>query len=121
MLLVELKRLRKDAGPAAEFLRSILEENPRSHGSKLEFTKTRAKDVKQLLHKFLHDRKLENYRIVTVGSNLVEVIEPKKENLHVKHSKRVRPARRVKAGALTIPQYWVAAATGGPMPGLERK
>ena len=121
MLLVELKRLRKDAGLAAEFLRSILDESPRSHGSKLEFTKTKAKDVKQLLHKFLHDRKLENYRIVMVGSNLFEVIEPKKEHSHVKHSRRVRPARRVKAGTLTIPQYWVAAATGGPMPGLERK
>lgn len=118
---MELKRLRKDAGPAAEFLSSILDENPKSHGSKLEFTKTKAKDVKQLLHKFLHDRKLENYRVVTVGSHLVEVIEPKKEKPHVKHSKRVRPGRRVKAGTLTIPQYWVAAATGGPMPGLERR
>lgn len=113
MLIVELKRLGKNAGAAGRFLGSVVGGSYKDHGNQLQLEGAKARTVKQQLHKFLHDNKLENYRVIIVNPDLVEVIPPRKEKVHSPHVRRSKSARRVKG--LTIPQYWVSAATGGPI------
>ena len=114
LLSVELGNFREDAVSAAKFPRSRVKGSSKFHGTRLEFREARTRDVKLLLHKFLHHQKLDGYRIVVVHPGLIEVLRAKQEKVRIRPAKRPR-GRRVPATP-TIPQYWVAAATGGKMP-----
>lgn len=82
MLTVEMKNLREEAGEAAEFLRSKMKGPVEAHGSQLRLQEARARDVKLLLHKFLHHKGLDSYRVEVVHPGLVEVFEPEPVRTH---------------------------------------
>jgi hypothetical protein len=62
-----------------------------------------------LVHKFLHQGALRKYRVVVIHPGLVSVLGPEEEEKHP----FVKPP---KSSPMTIPGYWVAAATSGRMP-----
>ncbi len=76
MLTVEMKNLHEEAGEAAEFLRSRMKGPVEARGSQLRLQEARARDVKLLLHKFLHHKGLDSYRVEVVHPGLVEVFGP---------------------------------------------
>lgn len=82
MLIVELKSLHEEAGKAAEFLHSKMKRPVEAQGSQLRLPDARARDVKLLLHKFLHHKGLDSYRVEVVHSGLVEVFGPEHVRPH---------------------------------------
>ena len=112
MLTIDLKRLGKQAGPAARYLTAHLEESGRVKGSKVQLTSTHPKAVKLSLRKFLHDNGLDKYRIVSPSPGLVEVLGPKIEKRH--HL----PDDTINLDAMheTIPYYQASAEFGGVVP-----
>ena len=75
MLVVELKRLHKEAGPAAKFLLPRIDGKLRLKGSQVQIEGAKAKEVKLLLRKFLHHRGLNGYKVLS-QSGVLEVFPP---------------------------------------------
>src|SRR2546430_15798212 len=65
VLTVELRQLHDRANEATEFLKSKVEGKMRTKGSQLEIEGARTKEVKLLLHKFLHHQGLNHYRVLS--------------------------------------------------------
>lgn len=74
-LTVELKALRDRVGEAVQFLKSKLEEKTKTKGTQLQIEGARTKEVKLLLHKFLHHHGLNHYRVLS-HSGILEVTLP---------------------------------------------
>lgn len=75
MLTVELKELRRNASPAAQFLRSKLKGMIRIKGSQLHIEDAKTREVKLLISKFLHHRGIEDFRVVAPEVGMLEVRE----------------------------------------------
>ncbi len=71
-MTVELKELRRELDPAAHYVRTKVKGKVAVKGSQL-LVDAKARDVKLLLHKFLHKRRLEGYRVVASGADKLEV------------------------------------------------
>jgi hypothetical protein len=80
-LTIELKALRDRAGEAAQFLKSKLEGKMKTKGTQLQIEGARTKEVKLLLHKFLHHQGLNHYRVLSQGG-ILEVTPPETHVLH---------------------------------------
>ncbi len=80
MLTVELKNLHKETGAAASFLQSKIEGKLKIKGTQIQVEGAKAKDVKLLLHKFLHHRGLDGYRVLS-QAGILEV-HPPEEHRH---------------------------------------
>jgi hypothetical protein len=119
MLTVDLKHLGKNVGLAVEFLQSRLDEPLKVKGSQVRLTRTSARAAKLLLHKFLHQRRLEGYRILVVRPGLIEVRAPEMEK---RHSVRALEGDKPSAWE-TIPDLWYTTPLGiiRPSKGSKRQ
>ena len=116
MIVVDLKRLGKQAGPAIRYLNSQLDEPITARGALVQLRSTKAKSVKMVLHKFLHQNGMEEYRVAIVRPDFVEVLGPKPEK------RQTQPdIGGIVQNNETIPYYQVAAEWGVvPKPGRRR-
>ena len=76
-LTIELKELHDRAGEAAQFLKSKVEGKMKTKGTQLQIQGARTKEIKLLLHKFLHHQGLNHYRVLS-QSGVLEVTPPEK-------------------------------------------
>jgi hypothetical protein len=117
MITINLKALGKDVGPAVEYLRSRSDDHVQVKGSQVKLPHTSARVAKLLLHKFLRQLRLEEYRIVVVHSGLIDVRSPEKE--------KRRPARHVEGAKPsaweTIPDLWYTTPPGIIRPAKRSK
>src|SRR5438309_11273559 len=81
VLTVELKALQNRASEATQFLKSKLEGKMKTRGTQLQIEGAKTKEVKLLLHKFLHHQGLNHYRVLS-QSGVLEVTPPEKHDLH---------------------------------------
>jgi len=82
VLTVELKELHDRASEATQFLKSKVEGKMRTKGTQLQIEGAKTKQVKLLLHKFLHHQGLNHYRVLS-QSGILEVIPPEKHEVHL--------------------------------------
>ncbi len=82
MLTVELKELHDRASEATQFLKSKVEGKMRAKGTQFQIEGAKTKQVKLLLHKFLHHQGLDHYRVLS-QSGVLEVTPPEKHILHL--------------------------------------
>ncbi len=80
-LTVELKELHDRASEATQFLKSKVEGKMKAKGTQLQIEGARTKEVKLLLHKFLHHQGLNHYRVLRQGG-VLEVTPPEKHVVH---------------------------------------
>jgi len=71
-----------NAKEVGEFIRTKINSRVDSHGSELEIQDAKAKDVKMLIHKYLHQRGLDSFRVEVVHPGLVEVLGPEPPKPH---------------------------------------
>ena len=81
VLTVELKELRDRTSEAVQFLKSKVEGKMKIKGTQLQIEGARTKEVKLLLHKFLHHQGLNRYRVLS-QSGVLEVTPPEKHVVH---------------------------------------
>src|SRR5437016_14602170 len=81
VLTVELKELHDLANEAAKFLKSKLEGRMKTKGTQVQIEDAKTKQVKLLLHKFLHHQGLNHYRVLS-QSGVLEVTPPEKHEAH---------------------------------------
>ncbi len=81
VLTVELKALQDRASEATQFLKSKVEGKMKTKGTQLQIEGAKTKEVKLQLHKFLHHRGLNHFRVLS-QSGVLEVRPPEK---HVSH------------------------------------
>jgi len=117
VLTVDLKPLNKHMGPAVEYLGSRLDEPVKVKRNQVKLTGTSARTAKLLLHKFLHQHRLEGYRILVVHSGLIEVRVHQKEK---RHPVRAEEAAKPSASE-TIPDQWYLTPPGIIRPGKKTK
>jgi hypothetical protein len=80
-LTVELKELHDRASEATAFLKSKVEGKMKAKGTQLQIEGARTKEVKLLLHKFLHHQGLDHYRVLS-QRGILEVTPPEKHVMH---------------------------------------
>ncbi len=66
---------------AAQFLKSKVEGKMKTKGTQLQIEGAKTKEVKLLLHKFLHHQGLNHYRVLS-QSGVLEVTPPEKHVVH---------------------------------------
>jgi hypothetical protein len=81
VLTVELKALQDRSSEAVQFLKSKVEGKIKTKGSQLQIEGAKTKDLKLLLHKFLHHQGLNHYRVLS-QSGVLEVTPPEKHIVH---------------------------------------
>ena len=103
VLTVELKALQDRSSEAVQFLKSKVEGKMKTKGTQLQIEGAKTKEVKLLLHKFLHHQGLNHYRVLS-QSGILEVTPPEKHEVH--------PPERVGStptAAQTTPYYFPQA------------
>jgi hypothetical protein len=103
MLTVELKELHDRASDATQFLKSKVEGKMKIKGTQLQIEGARTKEVKLLLHKFLHHQGLNHYRVLS-QSGVLEVTPPEKHEVHPLEREGSPPT-----AAQTTPYYFPQA------------
>ena len=101
-MTVEMKNLGLDTDEVAEFLRSRINGKIDLHGKELRIQDARARDVKLLMHKFLHQKALDDYRVEVVHPGLVEVFGPE----HVRPHETRKSGGSPPSAAVTLPYYF---------------
>jgi hypothetical protein len=81
VLTIELKALQDRSSEAAQFLKSKVEGKMKTKGTQLQIEGAKTKEVKLLLHKFLHHQGLNHYRVLS-QSGVLEVTPPEKHLVH---------------------------------------
>src|SRR5207245_3957061 len=79
-LTVELKELHDRASEATQFLKSKVKGKMKAKGTQLQIEGARTKEVKLLLHKFLHHQGLNHYRVLS-QSGVLEITPPEKHEV----------------------------------------
>jgi hypothetical protein len=80
-LTVELKELQDRASEATQFLKSKVEGKMKTKGTQLQIEGARTKEVKLLLHKFLHHQGLNHFRVLS-QSGVLEITPPERHVVH---------------------------------------
>jgi hypothetical protein len=73
------------------FLTARLPNKVAQHGSVIELEAPRARDVKQLLHKFLHSNALIDYRVLS-HEGVFEIVHLKPEEMRVEKPEGLKPS-----------------------------
>jgi hypothetical protein len=81
LLTVELKELHDRASEATQFLKSKIEGKMKTKGTQVQIEGAKTKEVKLLLHKFLHHQGLNHYRVLS-QSGVLEVTPPEKHQVY---------------------------------------
>src|SRR5712691_6755222 len=103
VLTVELKELHDRASEATQFLKSKVEGKMKTKGTQLQIEGAKTKEVKLLLHKFLHHQGLNHYRVLSQGG-VLEVTPPEKHVGHTTEREGSPPT-----AAQTTPYYFPQA------------
>src|SRR5215472_5709371 len=90
-LSVDVKISRLDSDDIGDFLRTKMDGKIESHGRELRIQDAKARDVKQLLHKYLHQRGLDIFRVEVVHPGIVEVLGPEPPKPHFVPDKTSAP------------------------------
>jgi hypothetical protein len=102
-LTVELKELHDRANEATQFLKSKVEGKIKIRGSQVQIEGAKTKEVKLLLHKFLHHQGLNHYRVLS-QSGVLEITPPEKHEVHPLEREGSPPT-----AAQTTPYYFPQA------------
>jgi hypothetical protein len=102
-LTVELKELHDRANEATQFLKSKVEGKIKIRGSQVQIEGAKTKEVKLLLHKFLHHQGLNHYRVLS-KSGVLEITPPEKHEVHPPEREGSPPT-----AAQTTPYYFPQA------------
>ena len=81
VLTIELKELHDRASDAAQFLKTKVEGKMITKGTQIKIEDAKTKEIKLLLHKFLHHQGLNHYRVLS-QSGVLEVTPPEKHVVH---------------------------------------
>jgi len=103
VLTVELKELHDRASEATQFLKSKVEGKMKTKGSQVQIEGAKTKEVKLLLHKFLHHQGLNHYRVLS-KSGVLEITPPEKHEVHPPEREGSPPT-----AAQTTPYYFPQA------------
>jgi hypothetical protein len=103
VLTVELKELHDRASEATQFLKSKVEGKMKIKGSQLQIEGAKTKEVKLLLHKFLHHQGLNHYRVLS-QSGVLEITPAEKHEVHPLEREGSPPT-----AAQTTPYYFPQA------------
>jgi hypothetical protein len=79
--VIELKRVHEETEPLAEFLGTHFKSPLRINGSRIEIEKAEHDEVKLLIHKYLHQRRLSGYKVHS-QSGVIEIIPHDKQEGH---------------------------------------
>jgi hypothetical protein len=90
VLTVELKALQDRSIEAVQFLKSKVEGKMKTKGTQLQIEGARTKEVKLVLHKFLHHQGLNHYRVLSQGG-ILEVTPPEKHIVHAQGREGLPP------------------------------
>ncbi len=113
MPTVELKAIHQEENEALEFLRSKIKGKVKAKGTQVQIDGATTKEVKLLLHKFLHHKGLTQYKVLSQAGTL-EVF-PLQSHLAHKHQEEGTPP----PAAYTVPYFF--PNTPVPMPEKEKK
>jgi len=108
VLTVELKELNDRASEATQFLKSKVEGKMRTKGTQLQIEGAKTKQVKLLLHKFLHHQGLNHYRVLS-QSGVLEITPPEKHEARPPEREGSPPT-----AAQTTPYYFPQAPVLAP-------
>src|SRR5438552_14236128 len=103
VLTVELKALQDRSSEAAQFLKSKVEGKMKAKGTQLQIEGAKTKQVKLLLHKFLHHQGINHYRVLS-QRGVLEVTPPEKHKVNP----QAREGSRT-AAAQSTPYYFPQA------------
>jgi hypothetical protein len=81
MQIVEMKRVQDEIKPVTEFLRARIKGSIIVKGSQIEIEGAAHDEVKQLLHKFLHQRGLTNHKVHSQPS-FIEIVPHDGKDVH---------------------------------------
>lgn len=115
MLAIDLKGLGNRAGSAFRFLAQSIEEPLKLKGGQVYITSINAHAAKLLLHKFLRQQGLEDYRVVVTHPGLLQILEPRPEKKHRPSEKNAFVQNNETIG------YYQAAAGWGDVPKPGRR
>lgn len=102
-LTIELRAVQERTSEVARFLKSKLEGKMKTKGTQIQVGAAKTKEVKLLLHKFLHRQGLNHYRVLSKGG-ILEVTPPER---HVVHP--LEPAGSPPTATQTTPYYFPQA------------
>ncbi len=119
MLTVSMKNLGLNTDEVAEFLRQKVKGKIDLRGTELRIQDARAREVKLLMHKFLHHKALDGYRVEVVHPGLVEVFGPEHARPHEARKSGGSPP----SVGVTMPYYFPSspALPGSPMKKTKKK
>jgi hypothetical protein len=103
VLTIELKELHDRVSEATQFLKSKVEGKMKIKGSQVQIEGAKTKEVKLLLHKFLHHQGLNHYRVLS-QSGVLEITPPEKHEVHPPEREGSPPT-----AAQTTPYYFPQA------------
>jgi translation initiation factor 1 (eIF-1/SUI1) len=86
--IIEMKRVPGEIKPVTEFLRDRIKGSVIVKGSQIEIEGASRDEIKQLLHKFLHQRGLTNHKVHSQPS-FIEIIPH--DSRHVRKGTKGRP------------------------------
>ena len=86
--LIEFGKLKTELDNAMQFLQSKVQGEIRRRGSQIQVDQAKPRDLKLLLHKYLHEKGLKDYRVLTHPEGLE--IAPKKEPAKTKTESPIR-------------------------------
>ncbi len=81
-LIVDMKSLGDNVPEAEQFLRPKVKGRVDHHGTELKIQDSTAHEVKLLLHKFLHYKALDHYRVEVVHPGLLKIFQPERIRKH---------------------------------------
>jgi hypothetical protein len=90
LVVIEFKKLPAESQLAAQFFKSRIDLPLSLSGSRVLVEGGRPKDLKLLLHKFLHRRGLDGYRVVHQSGGLAVLPPEKRRVSHHKEEERPR-------------------------------
>jgi hypothetical protein len=90
-IIIDFKKLPGETERATEFLRSKVEGRLSQKGYQIVVEQGQHKKLKLLIRRFLHQRGLENYRLIPQPDGF-EILEPKHERPHQDVDERPRGA-----------------------------
>ena len=91
MLTIEAKVIHKEANDIAEYLSDKAEKTVRTKGGMILLESANTKQVKLLLHKYLHQRHLDEYRVQVVHPGLIKIMPPQSKDHREARGKQGSP------------------------------
>jgi hypothetical protein len=108
---VDFSRAPGEVASATDFLRDHVDGRIKTKGSRILVDGAKHREVKLLLHKFLHQRSLDGYRVIS-QSGILEIVPP-----HITGPVKHAEGGSAPSAALTMPYFF----PGSPPIPVERK